>query len=405
MGEGLAIVSVDDHIIEPAGVWQDRLPKRYLEVGPRVIVRDVGPEDIELAAMLRSRNFTVDTKRPVELWAYEDTLVPTSASGLGAVAGREQDEYDFAPRSFAEMPAAYYEPLARVREMDRDGVLGSLAFPSYPRFAGQIFLEAKDKDLALLCVQAYNDWMIDEWCGSAPGRLIPLCIVPLWDPQLAVAEIERTAAKGARGITFTENPWKLGLPSIHDGAGHWDPVFAAMAAADLPLCIHIGSSSATVITADDMPPSVRAGFVPFNGLISCFDWLLSGVFVRHPRLKLAISEGGIGWVPFVLERADWTWEHQPDTRERLPELPSHYYHQNVYGCVIHDPHGMEIIEKIGIDKIMMETDYPHSDSTWPNSIRYADKALAGLDAQTAYQISRGNAERLFRFKPSALGSL
>ena len=113
--------------------------------------------------------------------------------------------------------------------MNRDGVLASLCFPSFPRFCGQAFTEAKDKVLGLLCVQAYNDWMLEDWCGAAPGRFIPLMIIPLWDPQLAVTEIERTAAKGGRAIAFSENPYPLGLPSIHDKSRYWDPVFAAAA--------------------------------------------------------------------------------------------------------------------------------------------------------------------------------
>src|SRR4051794_10154694 len=352
--------------------------------------------------MLESRNFRIDERRPVEFWAYEDTLVPTSTSGLAAVAGREQTEYDNAPRSFAEMPAAYYDSVARTVEMDKDGVLASLAFPSYPRFAGQIFLEAKDHDLALRCVEAYNDWMIDEWCGSAPGRHIPLCIVPLWDVDLAVKEVQRAAAKGARAISFTENPAPLGLPSIHT-AGYWDPFFAAVADAELPLCIHIGSSSQTIMPSQDIPQSIRSGLVPLNGLVSAFDWLLSGIFVRHPGLKLVISEGGIGWIPFILDRADYTWHHQPDARERLPEPPSHYFADHVFGCFISDPHGVSVVRDIGIDNVMMESDYPHSDSTWPNTTAYAEKALAGLAPDEAYKIARGNAERLFRFSPSSIG--
>src|SRR5690606_3183787 len=122
------------------------------------------------------------------------------------------------------------------------GILASLCFPSFPRFCGQIFAEANDKDLALLCVQAYNDWMIDEWCASAPGRFIPLVIMPLWDPPAAAREIERCAAKGATALAFSENPEPLGLPTIHDLGRYWDPLLAAAEAANMVICMHVGSS-------------------------------------------------------------------------------------------------------------------------------------------------------------------
>ena len=136
-----------------------------------------------------------------------------------------------------------YDPTARLADMDEGRIERSLCFPNYPRFAGQLFSEAKDKELALACVEAYNDWMIEEWCGDSGGRLIPLGIVPLWDPQLAAAEVRRNAARGQKAITFTELPANLGLPSIHDRAATGIRCSPACDETATVICMHIGSGS------------------------------------------------------------------------------------------------------------------------------------------------------------------
>jgi len=185
-----------------------------------------------------------------------------------------------------------YDPIARVADMDRAGIAASLCFPSFPRFCGQTFYEATDRELGLLCVRAYNDWMLDEWCGSAPGRLIPQIIIPLWDPQAAATEIDRCASLGARALTFSENPARLGLPSIHSRDRYWDPVFAAAAANEVVLCTHIGSSSHVPSVSDDSPSLVTFAW-SFAAMSSgtTVDWWFSSVFQRFANLKIALSRG------------------------------------------------------------------------------------------------------------------
>ncbi|MSX88767.1 MAG: amidohydrolase family protein, partial [Actinobacteria bacterium] len=224
------MVSVDDHVLEPPTVWQDRVPARYRDVAPRLVTLDNG-----------------------EFWAYEDRLVPTG--GLAACAGKPRETF-FTPNAitYADMLPGCYDVKARVEDMDTGNILASLCFPSFPRFCGQIFHEAKDKELALLCVQAYNDWMIDEWCASAPGRFIPLIIVPLWDPPSIAREIERCAAKGVTAVAFSENPEPLGLPTIHDLGRYWDPLMRAAEETGMVLCMHVGSSSQLPAICHDAPP-------------------------------------------------------------------------------------------------------------------------------------------------------
>ena len=298
-------------------------------------------------------------------------------------------------------------------------MLATLNFPSVPRFCGQLFWEAKDKDLAKLCVEAYNDWMIDDWCGTDPGRFIPLAIIPLWDPMLAVAELERVHAKGVRSFCFSENFQPLGIPTIH--TGHWDPVLQFANDADMVLSIHIGSSSTFHRISDDSPfmANFSLGFIRPAGCL--MDWIFSGLLQRFPNTKIALSEGSIGWIPWVLERAQQVWETQRYWVSRGSSLGNvgpvqefevqidhdaidvyGDYRKHFFGCLIDDATGLGMLDVVGEDNVMIECDYPHSDSTWPHTLKLTQERLdaAGLSDEVKYKIMRGNAERLYQFTPS-----
>ncbi|TDB87461.1 amidohydrolase [Actinomadura sp. KC216] len=389
------LISVDDHVIEPGHVWTDRVPAKYRDVAPRLV------QDAEHG----------------EVWVYEDRKVPSS--GLAASAGRKKEEFTPNAIPYSEMRAGCYDSVARLEDMDRAGILASLCFPSVPRFCGQLFWEAEDKELAMLCVQAYNDFMIDEWCGSAPGRYIPLVIVPLWDPKAAAKEIERTAAKGARGVAFSENPAPLGLPTIHDPKRYWDPLFAAAQETELIVCMHVGSSSTMPKISPNSPFMANMTWGANRTSGALLEWLFSGIFQRFTSLKIALSEGNIGWIPYFLERAEQVLDHQRAWIQRGEAFGGSLegkhavgsldldnfdlrqtYHDHVFGCFIDDVHGIRNLDVIGEDNVMIETDYPHSDSTWPDCIKLAQERLADVDPHVAYKVLRGNAERVFRFTPA-----
>jgi len=230
---------------------------------------------------------------------------------------------------------------------------GSLAFPTFPRFCGQTFLERRDKELADLCVKAYNDWMFDEWCAGTGGRLIPLPIVQLWDAKLAAAEVRRNAARGGHSICFSEIPPFLGLPSVHDADGYWDPLWTACAETGTVVSMHIGSSSKMPSTSADAPAAVGSTLTYMNAAMSLVDYLMSGVFEKHPKLMVAYSEGQIGWIPYILERADDVWDHNrawANLEGKVLKPPSQYYREHVYGCFFDDKHGLESLESVGVDK-------------------------------------------------------
>ena len=267
-----------------------------------------------------------------------------------------------------------------------------MSFPSFPRFCGQTFKEASDMELADLCVKAYNDWMVDEWCGGSNGRLIPLTIVQLWDVDLATAEVYRNAARGVRAICFSEIPAYLDLPSIH--TPYWEPLFRACAETGTVINMHIGSSSRMPSTSPDAPAAVGSTLTFGNAMSSMADWLFSGWLAQYPTLKIAYSEGQIGWIPYILERADKVWEDNRawgNIDPRVTEPPSTYYYRQIYGCFFDDVYGLENLEKCGVSNICFETDYPHSDSTWPHSKETAIKLMGHLPADIVRKLVRGNA--------------
>jgi predicted TIM-barrel fold metal-dependent hydrolase len=387
------LISVDDHVLEPPGVWQDRLPSGVRDRAPRLVIEDGS-----------------------QVWTYEGRRMPVE--GLAAVAGKDKTEYSSTANHYDQMRPGCYDPVARARDMDLDRVLASMCFPSFPRFCGQVFLEATDKDLARMCVEAYNNWMIDEWCASVPGRFIPLTLIPLWDPHGAAVEIERCAAKGARAFCFSENPAQLGLPSLYDRDRHWDPVLAAANDTGMVVCTHIGSSSRLPKTAPDSALISSVALAPLNALTNLVDWIFSGMLVRHPNLKLALSEGGIGWIPYVLERCAYSlerhrhWAGRDDAtfkgdtvtglgNEYLRDLDVHaLFRDHVFGCFIDDQFGAQNLDAIGVDNVMAETDYPHTDSSWPHSMGGLRRLLEGRSAEDVWKVLQGNARRVFDFEPA-----
>jgi predicted TIM-barrel fold metal-dependent hydrolase len=282
-----------------------------------------------------------------------------------------------------------------------------MLFPSFPRFCGQTFNEGTDRELALLCVKAWNDWMTDEWSAAAPGRFIPLMILPLWDPRAAAAEIERCAEKGARAFAFSENPTKLGLPSIHDRFRYWDPVFKAANDTQTVVAIHLGSSSQLSRTSDDAPPIITTawhGGVAASGAM--LDFMFSGLLFRMPDLKIFLAEGGIGWMPYFINQAEYFYKLYPGkTPDGFPGDADmrQLFKDHIYGCVIVEsttPNESADIEILGEDNVMIETDYPHASSSWPHSVDNAKRYLSGLSEEAQAKVMGGNACRVLRFDPA-----
>src|SRR5271166_66710 len=397
------IISVDDHVVEPPHVWQTWLPEKYREKGPRIERKRWG-DFVHMPGAKYEMHEDPDGLWG-DAWYYEDRLIyvhkrfvaiPSDAvSGEGEAIALDRTKMPMTALTYDDMRPGCWDRDERVKDMALNGMDGSLPFPTFPRFCGQTFSEGGDRELGLACVRAYNDWMVEEWCGPSGGMNIPLCLIPLWDPELAVAEVVRNAERGVRAICFSELPTRLGLPSIH--TGHWDPLLAACNDAGVTLCMHIGSSSSNPVASPDAPDGVGNTLAFNNSMASLADWLYSGKMIQFPKLKLAYSEGQIGWIPYVLERADTVWDLHDGwqhSKETIPEPPSTYYYGRIFGCFTADHHGLASLDEVGVDNICFETDYPHTDTTWPHSQAYIEKLLAGFDEETAYKVLRGNAIRM-----------
>jgi predicted TIM-barrel fold metal-dependent hydrolase len=391
------IISVDDHVVEPPHVWQDRLPERYREIGPRVVREKIAEMSFVGGVYSYRAAEPGEDGTWCDWWHYEDLRYPMTR--VMSAVGVPRDEVTISPITFDDMRPGSFDPKPRLEDMDVNHVDVSLSFPTFPRFCGQTFKEAKDRDLADLCVKAYNDWMFDEWCAGSNGRLVPLPLVQLWDAGLAADEVGRNAARGAHAVCFSEIPAFLGLPSIHDPDGYWDPFFAACAETETVVCMHIGSSSKMPSTSPDAPAAVGSTLTYMNAAMSLTDFLMSGIFERFPTLEIAYSEGQIGWIPYVLERADTVWAENRGwggVADKVKRPPSTYFREHVYGCFFDDAHGLRSIDEIGVDVVTFETDYPHSDSTWPNTKQVAEKLMKDLTQEQVDAICRGNAIRMLR---------
>jgi predicted TIM-barrel fold metal-dependent hydrolase len=390
------IVSVDDHVVEPPHVWQDRLSAKDRERGPKVVRDTYGVEWVNGIQTFKKGGDGPQT----DWWVYDDLV--WSHQMLNACAGYEPDQWWMGPIAFDQMRPGCYDPKARLDDMDVNHVEASLCFPTFARFAGQMFSERPDRDLAMRCIEAYNDWMVEEWAGSSGGRLIPLCIVPMWDADLAAAEVVRNAGRGVRAVAFSELPGRLGLPTIHDRARFWEPFFAACAETGTVVFMHIGSGSTFLTSSPDAPPAVTGTLVFLTSAMTLADWLFSSVLVEHPTLQVCLAEGQIGWMPYVLERADSLWAKgdvwAPEGKRR--EEPPSSLMKRIYGCVFDDAFGLRNRDVMGVGQILFETDYPHQDSTWPHTIDHVRAFTDELDDTELHAILRGNAIRLLQLELS-----
>jgi predicted TIM-barrel fold metal-dependent hydrolase len=374
----LILVSVDDHLIEPQDMFVKHMPARFKDRAPVV------------------RHGTNGAHH----WQIEGQKAP--GLGLNAVAGRPKEEYGFEPVSYEQVRAGCYDVAARVGDMDANGVLGSICFGSFPGFAGARFQKMQDKDLALATIQAYNDWHIHDWCGRHPGRFIPLAMLPLWDVGLAVAELKRMSRLGCHAVTFPENPALIGLPSLHNEG--WEPLWAACEELEVVLCCHIGSAGNSPYPSDESPIDAWITAMPISIANAAADWLFAGFWKRYPGLRMALSEGGIGWIPYFLERADFTyaqhgtWTHTDFGKEK----PSDVFRRHVITCFIDDDFGLRNRQDIGIDIICWEADYPHSDATWPNSPEHLWRSIWALPSGDINKITHENAMRAFHYDPISI---
>lgn len=375
--EDLILVSVDDHVCEPPDMFVRHIPAKYKGQEPRVVTTEHG-----------------------QAWMVEGKVKP--GLGLNAVVGRPKEEYGMEPTAFDQLRAGTYDIHARIDDMNVNGVLGSINFPQFPGFAGLRFIRQDDKGLALATIQAYNDWHVQDWCGPYPGRMIPLAMLPLWDVDLSIAEMKRMIDLGVRTCSFPDNPAMIGLPSLHDEI--WRPLYQLCNDNNVVLSAHIGTGAHAAHASDLSPISAWITSMPISIANSAADWLFASFWKDFPNLKIALSEGSIGWVPYFLERAESTVrQHGAWTNLDLGGMtPTEIFHKHFLTCFIEDDFGIANRHSVGIDNISWECDYPHSDCVWPNSPENIWRGVKDLPRDEIDKITHLNAMRVYSYDPFSI---
>ncbi|MBC7785863.1 MAG: amidohydrolase [Burkholderiales bacterium] len=372
----MIMISVDDHLVETPDLFRKHIASKFKDSAPRV-VRFANGE---------------------ERWLLEGK--PLAAIAPAVVAGRNKDEFGMEPMRFDQVRKGTWDIDGRIDDMNANGVIASMNFANMPGFGGEAFIRGSDKALMLAVVEAYNNWHVDDWCAKHPGRMIPNAILPLWDVDLAVAEVNRMGKKGVTAVCFLENTVAFGLPSIHNG--YWDPLFKAVVDNGMVVTIHIGTAGGPMFSPSlESPADVTNSLINIAVAIPVADFVFSPLFRKFPELTVVMSEGCIGWVPFLRERADAAyvnhryWTHQ----DFGDQLPSDIIDKHFVFCFHDDKCGLEMRHKVGIDRITWESDYPHSDSTWPNSPEILWECVHDYPDDEINKITHLNAMRVLRFDP------
>ncbi|MCU1376096.1 MAG: putative TIM-barrel fold metal-dependent hydrolase [Actinomycetia bacterium] len=367
------IISVDDHALEPPSLFEGRLPAKLQDRAPKVVQGDDG----------------------APWWEVEGTLLPVLM--LNGASGRPMNEWGMMASGYEEMRRGVWDSKARVADMDMTGVWASLCFGSTIwGFAGTRFSTMSDPEVGLACLKAYNDWMIDEWCGAAPERYIPCQLPWLQDAEVAAAEIYRNAERGFRAVSFSENPEGLGFPNIYQES--WDPFFRACEETQTVINLHVGSSGSTHRPSTSSAEGVATTLFPLNGIAALVDWVFAGIPERYPTITIALSEAGMSWVPMAYERLRRAHRQSVAVGKGWPYAtsPEDLARRNFVYTSIEDPSGFQMLDLIGADRVMVETDYPHYDSTWPESQKMIREELAGLEPAVIRQVCYENASRTYR---------
>ena len=364
----LVIVSVDDHISEPPDMFKRHLKGDDLASAPKFHTSPTG----------------------ANYWTYQGMTM--TSVGLNAVVGRVPEEYGMEPQSLEQVRKGCYDPKARIDDMNVNGIAASLNFGSVGGFDGsRCFHKAPDLTLAVKHLRAYNDWHILEWCGFDRSRFIPCALLPTWDMNATVTEIKRIASLGCTSVTLSENPTRMGLPSIHNA--YWEPMWKALAEHNITICLHIGSGNPPPHASNETPIEAWITTMPMSISVGAADWLQLEALQRYPDLKIILSESGIGWVPYFMERADFShsrhkaWTHSGYGGKK----PSGVFRDHFMTCFIDDAFGLQNLGAIGEDNVAYECDYPHSDALWPEVPEYLWKSLQHLTDTQIDKITHLNA--------------
>lgn len=367
-------ISADDHVQEHPQVWTQRMSKAtWGDRIPHVERRGDGTE-----------RWIVDGK-PVDL------------EGV-ALAGAAMPDRAREPQRWEDVPAVAFDPAERLKAMDADGVDYSVLYPSVAGRAGETFGRLADPALELACVQAYNDWLVEEWASVSP-RFIAQCIVPLAPIEATVKEIRRSVGKGHRGVVLPSVPMMLReVPHINEAA--WDPVWAACQELDVPVCFHSGATRDIQFPAyagfsPEVASALEAITRPVSSVLVVANFIFSQILSRFPKLKVVFAETSLAWGAYELELADHQYERQRLQHEGYDVKPSDLFKRQCHLVGWFDSTGLKTREHIGVANLLWSTNFPQPPSTWPESRRSIERCFAGVPETDRRQVLVANAAKLY----------
>jgi uncharacterized protein len=379
----LQVIDADTHYTEPHDLWTSRAPAAMAERLPRVVDVDGHPT-----------------------WAVGATMLGRAmASSVIDREGNRCRGSGFLAWGFDDTHPGAYDIPTRLGVMDEIGIHAQIVYPNVAGFGGQKFAELLDPESRQLCVEIYNNAMAEIQEASG-GRLYPMALLPWWDVAASVAEAERIAAAGLRGVNLSSDPQvQSDLPDL--GHPAWDPLWEACADLALPIHFHIGASPTTMSWygtspwpshGDDQKLAIGSAMMYITNARVLANVIYSGMLERHPRLKVVSVESGIGWIPFVLEALD----HQANetaagSMDHLSMPPSAYFRRQIYACYWFERRDVaHTFEVLGSDNILFETDFPHPPCLYPDSLAYAAEGLAGVSPEVQRKVLQDNAAALYR---------
>ena len=372
-------ISLDEHVQEPPGVWTRRLSSsKWGNRIPHIEKKSDG----------------------AERWIVDGREVPLNGvADCGAVmSDRNQN-----PQRWQDVPAVVYDSRERLKAMDAAGVDYAVLYPTVAGRAGQTFGRIADPELELACVQAYNDWLLEEWAGVS-DRFIPQCIVPIFPVAATVAEVSRAVANGHKGVIYPAVPMELrDVPHINDSM--YDPLWAICQDLQVPICFHAGASTAIQIPPyDGYSPTLAAAFraisQPASSVSVLVNLLISRILLRFPELKVIIAESGLGWGAYLLEYTDYQFKGDQLDRNGYDLKPSEMFKRQCFLVGWYDQASIQGRRYIGTDNILWSTQFPLATSTWPNSNDTIGKSFQAVPEADRRKILWENAAKLYKISVS-----